>query len=271
MSMPGSSPTVSDVCQVLEEIAPLAVQESYDNAGLLTGDPGMPVTGVLTALDMLEPVLDEAIAKGCNMVVAHHPIIFRGLKRLTGQNYVERVVIKAIRAGIALYAIHTNLDSVLEYGVNQRIAERLGLTDLRFLAPKAPAPDGREVGMGLLGELPAPCTETDFLQDLKGRMQASMIRHTELLGRPVRRVAICGGSGSFLLTQAVAAEADVFVTGDFKYHEFFDADGQILIADIGHYESEQFTINLLQEIIQQKFRNFASHCTSVVTNPVKYI
>lgn len=262
--------TVAQLAEFLESIAPLDLQEPYDNAGLLTGDPGMAVTGVLTALDMLEPVIDEAIAHGCNVVVAHHPIIFKGLKRLTGAHYVERVVIKAIRAGIALYAIHTNLDSVLDRGVNERIAQRLGLDDIRILASKAAGGYNGDVGMGAIGVLPDPISLTSFLAHLKGTMGCQVIRHTDWDTRPIRKVAVCGGSGSFLLIEALRAGADAFVTADYKYHEFFEADGRILIADIGHYESEQFTINLLEEIIRNKFPNFASHSTTVITNPVKY-
>lgn len=262
--------TVGELTRFLESIAPLHLQESYDNAGLLTGNPAMKVTGVLTALDMLEPVIDEAIEKGCNVVVAHHPIIFKGLKRLTGEHYVERVVIKAIRAGIALYAIHTNLDSVLDHGVNERIAQRLGMTQLRILDPK-PSPDAAvQVGIGVIGKLEAPISFEAFIDLLKSRMGCTVVRHTNWDDRPIQKVAVCGGSGSFLLPRAIAEKADAFVTADYKYHEFFEADGQILIADIGHYESEQFTINLLDELIRNKFSNFASHSTTVITNPVKY-
>ncbi len=262
--------TVAELTRFLESIAPLHLQESYDNAGLLTGNPAMQVTGVMTSLDMLEPVIDEAIEKGCNVVVAHHPIIFKGLKRLTGEHYVERVVIKAIRAGIALYAIHTNLDSVLNHGVNERIAQQLGMTHLRILDPK-PSPEATgPVGIGVVGELAAPISFNAFIQLLKSRMGCSVVRHTQWDNRPIQKIAVCGGSGSFLLPRAMAEQADAFVTADYKYHEFFEADGRILIADIGHFESEQFTINLLDELIRNKFSNFASHSTTVITNPVKY-
>ncbi|RMD72231.1 MAG: Nif3-like dinuclear metal center hexameric protein, partial [Bacteroidetes bacterium] len=295
-------PTITDVIEVLESIAPPVYQESYDNAGLIVGDPNAPVRGVLCCLDAIEEVVDEAIRLDCNLVVAHHPIVFRGLKRLTGANYVERTVLKAIKHDVAIYAIHTNLDNVLHRGVNERIAQRLGLTDCRILAPKqvlqvavwhfAEAPthalvealeelpgtacqtDGPrvevryptgsaravhalmaqhggqlwsvraderpadQIGSGLVGLLPEPMPETAFLDLLKERMQTGCIRHTRLLGKPVRRVALCGGAGGFLLRQAIAVGADFFVTADYKYHEFFDADNQIVIADIGHYESE---------------------------------
>ena len=262
--------TLAELTEYLETIAPLEYQEPYDNAGLLTGDPSMKVTGVLTALDMLEPVIDEAIAKGCNVVVAHHPIIFKGLKSLTGAHYVERVVIKAIRAGIALYAIHTNLDSVLDHGVNERIAIRLGLGHLQVLDPKPDVDHKTPVGIGVLGHLPAPLPFGEFIALLKDRMHCQVVRHTSWDDRLIQKVAVCGGSGSFLLPKALSSGADAFVTGDYKYHEFFEADGRILIADIGHYESEQFTINLLEELIRNKFSNFASHSTTVITNPVKY-
>lgn len=336
--------TIAELIRHLETVAPPAYQESYDNAGLLCGDPGAPVRGVLTCLDSTEAVIEEAIDKGCNLVVAHHPIIFRGLKKLTGRGYVERVIIKAIRHDVAIYAIHTNLDNVYHQGVNAKIAERLGLTQTRVLAPKpdyqlltayvptderaaleqwlrdnqATAPsepsfyelptdgDGKGVsrleavvsavrrgglqkvlqniphtlttvnnhsplvGSGLVGELASPLAVPEFLAYLKERMAVHCIRHTTLLERPIQRVAVCGGAGGFLLSAAIGAGADVFVTADYKYHEFFDADGRIVIADIGHYESEQFTIELLSDILRQKFGNFAVLCTEVDTNPVHY-
>ncbi len=260
---------VSTIISYLETIAPPGYQESYDNARLITGSPDWTVTGVLTTLDCIEATVEEAVAEGCNLIVAHHPIVFKGLKSLTGSDYVERTVIKAIKAEVAIYAIHTNLDNVLEYGVNQRIGQRLGLQDMEILAPKP----GMEphIGSGLVGNLSAPMSEDDFLRYLRYQMQTPLVRHTRLLGKPVQRVALCGGAGSFLLPQARRAGADVFVTADYKYHEFFDADGQLIIADIGHYESEQFTIDLLAELISEKFRNFAVRCTKVATNPVQYL
>jgi len=259
---------IKDILAVLEAVAPPHLQESYDNAGLIVGDPETPVTGVLFCLDSTEAVVDEAIRKGCNLVVAHHPIVFRGLKRLNGANYVERTVIQAIRKNVALYAIHTNLDNVHRQGVNARIAGRLGLEHTRILAPKPGFPD---IGAGLLGTLPAPMAETDFLAHLKTALRASCVRHTALLKKPVQQIAVCGGSGSFLLPDALRAGADAFVSADFKYHEFFDADQRLLIADVGHYESEQFTIELLYEIIREKYPNFALHLTEVNTNPVNYL
>ena len=335
--------TISDVCAYLEQIAPLAQQESYDNAGLLIGDASAEVRGVLCCLDITEEVLAEAVETGCNLVVAHHPIIFKGLKRLTGRTYVERCVAMALREGLAVYAIHTNLDNALYRGVNAAIADRLGLLNTRLLAPRQErlriqlwAPEGADqaaveqllkpyapvwkseqirdgasgylweaafsisrkgeilsafwqmepaglkwsflrveeedsnCGAGLLGELPETMEPGAFLDELKQRMKTDCIRHTHLPKGPIKKVALCGGAGSFLLGKAIAAGADVFISGDFKYHEFFDADGRILIADIGHYESEQFTINLLCELLSEKFVTFAARCTRVRTNPVFY-
>lgn len=259
---------IQDIIAVLEQVAPPQLQETYDNAGLLVGQSQTKVTGVLFCLDSTEAIVEEAIRKGCNLIVAHHPIVFRGLKRFNGSNYVERTVIRAIQAEIAIYAIHTNLDNVHRQGVNSKIAEKLGLQNTRVLAPRAGTED---IGAGLVGELPAPVTEKHFLEMAKSQLQAGCIRHTALLGRPVQKVAVCGGSGSFLLAEARRSRADVFLTADFKYHEFFDADGQILIADVGHFESEQFTIGLLYDIVREKFPTFALHCTDLNTNPVFYV
>lgn len=259
---------VQDILHILESIAPPHLQESYDNAGLIVGDPEQEVTGILFCLDSTEAVVEEALALGCNLVIAHHPIVFRGLKRFNGSTYVERTVMHAIRQGVALYAIHTNLDNVYRQGVNAKIAEKLGLTDTRILLPR---PGEVETGAGLIGFLPEPVAETDFLLQVKTALRVSCMRHTALRNRPVRSVAVCGGSGSFLLPEALRAGADVFVTADFKYHEFFDAEGRLVIADIGHYESEQFTIELLYQIIWEKFPTFALHCTKVNTNPVFYL
>ncbi|MEQ9441292.1 MAG: Nif3-like dinuclear metal center hexameric protein [Cyclobacteriaceae bacterium] len=361
---------VQDVTAYLETIAPRSYQESYDNAGLLTGDPQAEVRGILVSLDAIESVLDEAIEEGCNLVVAHHPIIFRGLKSLTGRNYVERTIIKAIKHDIALYAIHTNLDSVYN-GVNAKIAEKLALQQTRVLAPKrqtlsklttfVPQKDAetvlnalsaagaghignykncsfqvsgtgtfqpnalanphigeagklerveeqrievifpshqtssvlralqaahpyeevayylhnlenenQEVGSGMIGQLPEALSAPDFLAYLKEQMDLPMIRHTALPDRPVQTVAVCGGAGSFLLPSALRQQADAFVTADFKYHEFFDADGQLIIADIGHYESEVYTKELLRDFLCEKFVNFAIRLAKANTNPVFY-
>ncbi len=362
---------LNDIISFLEELAPPALQEGYDNSGLLVGQPNMTITGVLFCLDSTEAIVEEAKKKGCNLIVAHHPIVFSGIKKLTGKNYIERTVIKAIKNDIAIYAIHTNLDHA-RHGVNSRIAQQLGLTDLSILDPKAghlfklevfvpvahvedirkavfdaggghignydecsfalegkgtfrageqanPAigeigqrhteheaylqfvfPDWlknkilsavreahpyeelayqmiklenswQDVGAGMVGNLPHAMDIHDFLLHVKSTMKVAMLRHTAPVKSEVQRIAVCGGSGSFLLDHAKRAGADVFITADYKYHQFFDADGQLVIADIGHFESEQFTIDLLGERFKQKFPTFASHLTEISTNPVLYL
>lgn len=361
---------VKEITDYLESIAPRAYQESYDNSGLLTGEPGQEVTGILVTLDCIEEVVDEAIAKQVNLIVAHHPIIFKGLRKITGSNYVERTILKAIRNNIAIYAIHTNLDNV-HVGVNKKIAQKIGLKNLRILDPKPDtltklvtfipkehtetvlqalykagagqigdykncsfqtegtgtfmpvgdanphtgklnqqeqvledraevifpthaegrviaalksahpyeevayyltrlANQNQEVGSGMVGELAEPLEPIEFLKRLKNSMNLTTIRHTRLLGRKVKKIAVCGGSGSFLLPKAIGSGADFYVTADFKYHEFFDADGKITIADIGHYESEIFTKELLKEVLTEKFPTFAVNFSTTDTNPVRY-
>ncbi|GAC1536837.1 MAG: hypothetical protein NVS3B15_17230 [Sediminibacterium sp.] len=262
-----------DAIRALEATAPLAYQESYDNAGLLTGDPGWTCTGILCTLDATEAVILEARQKGCNLVVAHHPIIFGGLKKITGRNYVEKTVIAAIKNDIAIYAIHTNLDNMAD-GVNNRMADKLGLINRRILAPKYDiiplANDYQSVGSGLVGELPEPLNETGFLHMLKTSFELDLVRHTPLLGKKLQKVALCGGAGSFLIGKALAAGADIYISADIKYHEFFDANNRLVIADIGHWESEQFTTDLLVEILQAKFPTFAVLKSEIKTNPVNY-
>jgi len=259
--------TIKDITDHLESIAPAQLQESYDNAGLIVGHPTTEVTGVLTSLDCTEASIAEAKARGCNIVVAHHPIVFRGLKRFNGSNYVERTVIKAIREDVAIYAIHTNLDNVRHRGVNERIAQRLGLQNLRLLKPKN---EEGTVGSGMVGELSAPLDADTWLAYLKNKMELRVIKHTAPVAEPVVTVALCGGAGGFLLNDAKAAGAQAFVTSDYKYHEFFDADGDLMICDIGHYESERFTTQLLAELLRKKFPTFAVLCTEITTNPVHY-
>jgi dinuclear metal center YbgI/SA1388 family protein len=258
---------IKDITTHLEATAPRHLQESYDNAGLITGRAEWQCTGVLFALDSTEAIIAEAVRVGANLVVAHHPIVFRGMKTITGANYVERTIIQAIKHDVAIYAIHTNLDNVLKSGVNEMLAQKIGLKNLRILAPKDP--EGL-TGAGVVGELNVPQTETAFLAHVKTVMQCGVVKHTELLHQPVVKVAVCGGAGSFLLPQAVQSGAQFFVTSDYKYHEFFDADGQIVIADIGHYESEQYTIELLFSLVSEKFPTFALHLTQQNTNPVRY-
>ena len=361
---------IFEITRYLESLAPLGLQESYDNAGLITGDPQSEVDAALVTIDVTEPVIDEAIRKNIGLVIAHHPIIFSGLKKITGKNYVERVIIKAIRNNIAIYAAHTNLDSV-EEGVNAKICNKLGLKNTRILQHAGnqlkklvtfvpvdfyeqvseavfdagaghignydscgfsvegkgsfranedanPFVGGKgeihfesekrfetifpawlqnkvieallkahpyeevaydiypldnkfsKTGMGMIGELTLPMEESVFLNLLKSTFKSGIIRHTVLTGKPVEKVAVCGGSGAFLLNDAIAAGAGFFVSADFKYHQFFDAENKIVIADIGHFESEQFTKELFYELLTKKFPKFAVHFTEVNTNPVFY-
>lgn len=363
-------PVLKDVTQFLESIAPLGLQESYDNAGLITGDVNSEINSVLVTLDVTEKVVDEAIQKKAQLIVAHHPVIFSGLKRITGKNYVERTVIKAIKNDIAIYAAHTNLDSV-DGGVNRKICEKLDLQNCKILQPSSqqlkklitfiPADHAMAVseavfnagagnignydscgftseglgsfrgnensnpfvgekgkihsekeirfetifpvhlqsriidallkshpyeevaydiypldnkfdktGMGMIGTLTESKSETDFLKQIKTTFNTGLIKHTALRNKPVVKVAVCGGSGSFLLNAAIAAGADFFVSADFKYHQFFDAEDKIIIADIGHFESEQFTKELFYELLTKKFPKFAVHLSEVGTNPVYY-
>ncbi|HUR30436.1 MAG TPA: Nif3-like dinuclear metal center hexameric protein [Saprospiraceae bacterium] len=264
------SSTVGDVTRFLETIAPLQLQESYDNSGLLIGNVDTVVSGIVICLECTEDVIDEAIRLDCNMVISHHPAIFYGLKKLTGTNYTERIVRKAIKEDIVLYSIHTNLDNVLSNGVNERIAQQLGAETKGILSPGQKSVEAPATGAGIIAVFNAPMMEVEFLQLLKERMNSPVIRHSRLLGNQVETVAICGGSGSFLLEHARRAGVQALVTADYKYHGFFDADGDLLICDIGHYESEQYTINLLQDLISGNFTTFAAHCTGINTNPVHY-
>ncbi len=361
---------IKDIILELERFAPPAFQESYDNSGLLVGSGDWDCSGVICTLDATEAVILEAKAAGCNLVVAHHPIIFAGLKKINGKNYVEKTVISAIKNDIAIFAIHTNLDNVIE-GVNNTIANKLGLIHKKILLPKpgllsklytyipqsgvenlkkslfevgagqignysecsfqvvgkgsfkgnedshpsVGAPneitlleevkieflfpswmknkvistlfqhhpyedvafevitldnDNQYVGSGMIAELPELMDEKAFLQMLQTSFGLTVIKHSPLIGKQIKKVALCGGAGSFLLKQAIASGADVFVTSDLKYHEFFDADSKILVADIGHWESEQFTIGLLIDILQAKFPTFAVLKSVIKTNPVNY-
>ena len=260
---------VRDVIDYLHTIAPNAYQEAYDNSGLLVGSYDDEVRGALVSLDVTEAVIEEAITLGCNLIVSHHPIIFSGVKRLTGNTHVQRCIQKAIKNDINLFAIHTNLDNVYEHGVNTNIAQILGLRNVQILKPK-PDMEDKRVGSGIIGELDS-MPEMAFLQALKEKMEISCVKYTALLGAEVSKVAVCGGSGGFLLEDAVAQGAHMFITSDYKYHEYFDADGRIVIADIGHFESEQFTTDLLWRLLKEKFSTFAAHYTKVNTNPVRYL
>lgn len=359
---------IKQITSFLDSVAPPSYQESYDNAGLICGDSTMECTGIICTLDATEEVILEAKQKGCNLVVAHHPIIFGGLKKITGKTYVERAIITAIKNDIAIYAIHTNLDNILT-GVNGKMAEKLGLINQQILLPKQNtlmklvvvvpvaatekirqsifdaggghignysecsfttngkgtfnpekkanpvqgkvgkreevnedkievifpvylknnivnaikqahpyeevaydlielSNDMQTTGSGLIGQLTEPLAEIEFLQLLKKQFHLSGLRHTPFTGKKVKKIALCGGAGSFLIKNALSVGADIFVTADVKYHEFFDAENKMVIADIGHWESEQFTIDLLFEVLQAKFPTFAVQKSEVRTNPV---
>lgn len=361
---------IRDITTILEKIAPLGLQEDYDNAGLITGDPDWECSSTLVCLDATPAVIREAISKKANLVIAHHPILFRGIKKINGSNYAEQAIILAIRHDIAIYAIHTNLDNVIQ-GVNGKIADKLGLINRRILSPMKGrlrklavfVPDShkellqqalfeagaghignysecsfilegtgtfrpmdgaspysgevgkrseekehkievifpdwqqgqiiramrsahpyeeiahdiylldnphQDVGAGMIGELPEPVHSTDFLHKLTETFKIPVVRHTVLVKDKISKIALCGGAGSFLTPAARSAGADLFLTADVKYHEFFDADNQLVIADIGHYESEQFTIDLIADILTRNFPTFAVLKTEVNTNPVHY-
>ncbi len=260
--------TISDF---LESHAPLSYQESYDNCGLLVGSYDSEIQSAIVCLDVTEEILDEAIGSGAELIIAHHPLIFSGLKRLTGSNYIQRIVEKAIRHQIAIYAIHTNLDNTLVSGVNSRFAQQLGLLASSPLrADNSPQNVDIPKGIGIIGTLPEPLTPGDFLAYVKIRMNTNCIRYTPAVADTISKVAICGGSGSFLLQDAIRLQVDAFITGDFKYHDFFDGPGNIMILDIGHYESEQFTMDLIVSLISEKFSNFAVRKTKHISNPIKY-
>lgn len=263
---------LKELIAYLEEVAPLRYQESYDNAGLIVGDPEVELSAALISLDATPEVILEAVSRGCNVVVSHHPIVFKGIKQFDHNYYVHQAVITAIKHDIALYAIHTNLDNVLQNGVNERIAQQLGLLQVQVLKPHAQAhlETKYELGSGAVGIISPGLSESVFIDHVKQAMNQSHIRHTALLGRKIQKVAVCGGAGSFLIPAAISAGAQAYITADIKYHEFFEANKEIVVLDIGHYESEYYTIELLQGLISQKFHNFAAHCTEAITNPVFY-
>ena len=275
---------IHEIVSAFEAVAPLALQESYDNSGLIVGEMGAQVSKALLCLDSTEAVVDEAIAKGCDLIIAHHPIVFGGLKRFTGGDYVQRALIKAIRNNIAIYACHTNLDNVLRGGVNERIAQQLGFDVERVLRPIGADLGSfvgigglddsdvfRTAGAGVLCNLQKPMNVLDFLQHVKAKMGVEVVKYTKCDVDMVRKVAICGGAGSFLIGDALRAGADAFITSDVKYHEFFDAEGKMLLCDIGHYESEKYTIDLFSNILSAKFPKFATIFAGTITNPIDYL
>lgn len=257
---------IKEVIETLERFAPLPLQESYDNAGLQIGLTEADASGVLLCLDVTEEVIAEAVEKNCNLIVAHHPLLFRGLKCIADRSMIERCVRQAILLGITIYAAHTNLDNAIG-GVNFEIANRLGLTQVRVLEPLSQG----EGGSGVIGVLPQEETSMDFLRRVKQIFNIDCLQHNAPLHRKVQKVALCGGSGDFLLDKAIQEGADVFLTGEMGYHHFFGYDQQILIGVLGHYQSEQYTMDLLARILQQANPSLRIEKTSVNTNPIHYL
>ena len=263
---------INKVVDALEQYAPLPLQEGYDNAGLQVGlTETVEVSGALLCLDVTEQVVDEAIEKGCNLIVSHHPLIFRKLARIADENYVQRTVRKSIKHDIAIVSMHTNMDAA-KGGVNFKIAEKLGLKHLQFFAGEKEV-DGVKGGEGVMGEVSeaAGWAADDLVLLLREKFGAECVQCNQLLRRPIRRVALCGGAGSFLLDAAVAAGADAFITGEMHYHEFFGHEQEIQICVIGHYQSEQFTSEIFKSIIEEKCPGVKCFISEVNTNPIIYL
>lgn len=258
---------IIEVVDALERFAPLPLEESYDNAGLQIGLTEAEVSGALLCLDVTESVIDEAIRKGCNMIVAHHPLIFRKLAHITGQTYVERCVTKAIKNDIVIVAMHTNLDAV-EGGVNHQIAERLNLQNVRFFGRQQTV-DERNGGNGVIGDLQKSVEAREFIQQLKDIFHVKCVQTNELLKYPIRSVAVCGGAGSFLIDDAVREGADAFITGEVGYHQFFGNEQMIQIIALGHYQSEQYTTEVLRRIIAPL--GVRCEISDINTNPILYL
>ena len=259
---------IKEVLSALERFAPLPLQESWDNAGLQVGLTETEVSGALLCLDVTEKIVDEAIQKGCNLIVSHHPLLFRGLKTISDLTDVQRTVMKAICNGICVISMHTNMDNA-KGGVNFKMAEKLGLRDVQFMAPKVV--DGVESGSGIIGNLEVPMASDDFVLKVKKNFGVECAMCNELLRRPIRQVAVCGGAGDFLLDEALKAGADAFITGEMHYHQYFGYEQQIQICVIGHYQSEQFTSEIFQEIIRQTCPEVRTVIAETCTNPILYL
>lgn len=259
---------IKEVVDALERFAPLPLQEGFDNAGLQVGLTEAEVSGALLCLDVTEKVVDEAVALGCNLIVSHHPLIFRALKHITGENDVQRAVAKAIKKDITVVSMHTNFDNAKD-GVNYKIAEKMELSDCGFFAEKNV--DGISCGSGVIGTLPEPMAADDFVLMLKRTFDVECVMCNQLLRRKISRVAICGGAGSFLLDDAITAGADAFITGEMHYHEYFGHEQEIQIAVIGHYQSEQFTNEIFESIIKEKCPGVKTYLTKTNTNPIIYL
>nr|WP_295899553.1 Nif3-like dinuclear metal center hexameric protein [uncultured Alistipes sp.] len=257
---------IKDITDVIERFAPLAYQESYDNAGLIVGRPDDEVRQALLAVDVTDEVLDEAEREGCDLVITHHPIVFHPLKRFNSADMVQRCVERAIRRGIALYACHTNLDSAPE-GMSWRLAALLGIGELSVLQPSEGDP---RAGFGVVGELPEPLPTVEFLRRMQQRLGVKVVRHSDLVSEQVCRIALCTGAGASLMADARRAGADLYVTADLKYNDFMFPDGEFVVADIGHFESEYCAIELLFEVLSKNLITFAVRKSGCSRNPVNY-
>ena len=256
----------SDVIAVLESFAPASVQEPWDNSGLQIGSPGQEVHGVLLALDCTPELVREAVARGCDMIVTHHPLLFDGLKRIDEADPVGRTVIEAVRAGIVVYAAHTSADKV-PGGVSEVMARRLGLERIEVLAPEAGG-----VGLGAVGDLPRPLSAAQAVDLVKNRFGLSVLRCSRPVDVPVRRVAVCGGSGASLIPDAIRSGAQLYLCGDISYHRFFTPDG-FMVADVGHFESEVEIVEVFCALLRKKIPNFASLISEHIqdSNPIQYL
>ena len=260
---------VQDIAQLLDQLAPLEIAADFDNTGLLVGDPDASVEKILVAHDALPEVVLEAQRLGCSLIVAFHPIIFTGLTHINPNDYVGKAVTLAIAHKIAIYSMHTALDQVI-HGVNAPLGEALGLTETEVLAPTGVHPIHGSIGFGQIGTLPQALSEIDFLALVKRQLGTPMVKHSDLTHRTIRRVAVLGGSGASGIHAAKAHGADALVTGDLKYHDYFKAEGKILLIDAGHYETEQFTKKLIVDFLKKKIPNFAIILSDTITNPIKY-
>lgn len=262
-------PQFTEIVSELERVFPKRLQEDYDNAGVQVFAGDGQITQCLVTLDVTEEVVDEAIALGCNLIVAHHPLIFgRGLLNITPETFVGRIVLKAVKNGVSIYCAHTNADA-MPLGTVGVMFEKLGIKEFQML--KLLENEDFECGAGGIGELPKEVSTLDFLKNVKTVFNCGAIRYTEIIKPSVKKIAICPGSGSFLLEEAVRQKADVFLSGDFTYHKFFEADKKILIADLGHFETEIGIKNIFKCILQKKFTNFAVKISDINTNPIKYL
>ncbi|MBD5183835.1 MAG: Nif3-like dinuclear metal center hexameric protein [Bacteroidales bacterium] len=258
---------VRDISNAIENFAPIRLQEDYDNAGLQVGDPDMEVSAVLLCLDVTEEILQEAIERSCNMIISHHPLIFRGLKNVTGKDPIQRIVIEALRNNVAIYSAHTNLDSARE-GVSHEIGNILNLSDMKVLDPK---PDDPSVGIGVIGDM-KPTPKLEFLRRLKEKFNVKALKYSAHSPKLViKRPAVCGGSGAFLIKKAIEEGADAIVTGDVKYHDFTSFGDDILIADIGHYESELCSSKIFSRIIRDRFPEMVVYFAEKESNPIAFL